>query len=205
MQELLSRCDDEDLLLEAREYETKLREEQPVGSTSSEVTEVAPATLDDFELDLDDEPVQPTAHLDTFDDDEPAADDLGGDLGIDFKPDEEPTVVRAQATAMRTKSDNGDVAVAAEDDDFDLEDLEFEPAPRSDGRSQARNEGSTAEADDAFEFLNEEDAATTKLDLARAYIDMGDEDGAREILGEVLQEGSTEQQNTANELLAKLG
>ncbi len=50
------------------------------------------------------------------------------------------------------------------------------------------------EADDAFEFLDEEDAATTKLDLARAYIDMGDEDGAREILTEVLQEGSSEQQ-----------
>ena len=34
---------------------------------------------------------------------------------------------------------------------------------------------------------------------------MGDEDGAREILTEVLQEGSNEQQQTANELLAKLG
>ena len=34
---------------------------------------------------------------------------------------------------------------------------------------------------------------------------MGDEDGAREILTEVLQEGSTEQQSAANELLAKLG
>ncbi len=68
-----------------------------------------------------------------------------------------------------------------------------------------RTGGAAEESDDAFEFLNEEDAATTKLDLARAYIDMGDEDGAREILTEVLQEGSSEQQQTANELLAKLG
>jgi FimV-like protein len=34
---------------------------------------------------------------------------------------------------------------------------------------------------------------------------LGDEDGAREILTEVLQEGSIEQQQTANELLAKFG
>ena len=32
----------------------------------------------------------------------------------------------------------------------------------------------------------------TKLDLARAYMDMGDPDGARSILNEVLQEGSVQ-------------
>jgi pilus assembly protein FimV len=60
------------------------------------------------------------------------------------------------------------------------------------------------ESEDAFDFLDEEDAATTKLDLARAYIDMGDEDGAREILTEVLSEGSDDQQQQAGELLEKI-
>ncbi len=57
--------------------------------------------------------------------------------------------------------------------------------------------------DDLFEddLLGEADAADTKLDLAQAYIDMGDEDGARDILGEVLQEGSESQRNTAQNLL----
>ena len=32
----------------------------------------------------------------------------------------------------------------------------------------------------------------TKLDLARAYMDMGDPDGARSILEEVLSEGNAE-------------
>ena len=46
--------------------------------------------------------------------------------------------------------------------------------------------------------------AATKLDLARAYVEMGDTDGAREILEEVLKEGSAQQQADANQLLASL-
>ena len=44
----------------------------------------------------------------------------------------------------------------------------------------------------------------TKLDLARAYIDMGDPDGARSILNEVLDEGEDTQQQEARQLLAEL-
>lgn len=45
----------------------------------------------------------------------------------------------------------------------------------------------------------------TKLDLARAYIDMGDPDGARSILEEVLDEGDDAQQDEAKQLLETLG
>ena len=41
----------------------------------------------------------------------------------------------------------------------------------------------------------------TKLDLARAYMDMGDPEGARSILSEVLQEGSANQKQEAQRLL----
>jgi pilus assembly protein FimV len=41
----------------------------------------------------------------------------------------------------------------------------------------------------------------TKLDLARAYIDMGDPDGAKSILEEVIGEGSAQQKQEAQELL----
>mgnify|MGYP000025216151 FL=1 len=44
----------------------------------------------------------------------------------------------------------------------------------------------------------------TKLDLARVYIDMGDEEGAREILVEVMAEGTDEQRDTALKLMEKL-
>ena len=45
----------------------------------------------------------------------------------------------------------------------------------------------------------------TKLDLAKAYEEMGDKDGARELLNEVMKDGDTAQKGTAQQLLAKLG
>ncbi len=44
----------------------------------------------------------------------------------------------------------------------------------------------------------------TKLDLARAYMDMGDPDGARSILEEVMQEGNPNQKQEANRLLESI-
>ncbi|MFI4887513.1 MAG: FimV/HubP family polar landmark protein [Burkholderiales bacterium] len=46
--------------------------------------------------------------------------------------------------------------------------------------------------------------AATKLDLAKAYQEMGDVDGAREILQEVLHEGDDLQKSEAQSLLSKL-
>ncbi|MGB3934099.1 MAG: FimV/HubP family polar landmark protein [Burkholderiales bacterium] len=45
----------------------------------------------------------------------------------------------------------------------------------------------------------------TKLDLAKAYQDMGDKDGARELLNEVLKEGDAAQQGQAQQMLSSLG
>lgn len=45
----------------------------------------------------------------------------------------------------------------------------------------------------------------TKLDLAKAYQEMGDSGGAREILGEVMNEGDAEQRAAAQEILKQLG
>jgi len=45
----------------------------------------------------------------------------------------------------------------------------------------------------------------TKLDLAKAYEEMGDKDGARELLKEVMKDGDTAQRGSAEQLLAKLG
>jgi len=59
------------------------------------------------------------------------------------------------------------------------------------------------------DFVLGEEAATmsevgTKLDLARAYIDMGDPEGARSILDEVLKEGSAVQKQEAERLMSSL-
>jgi pilus assembly protein FimV len=49
-----------------------------------------------------------------------------------------------------------------------------------------------------------DDPVQTKIDLARAYVDMGDAEGAREILQEAMQEGSPAQQEVARGMLATL-
>jgi pilus assembly protein FimV len=45
-------------------------------------------------------------------------------------------------------------------------------------------------------------AAATKLELAKAYIEIGDADGAKEILHEVVREGSAAQREAANKILS---
>ncbi|MEQ1438193.1 FimV/HubP family polar landmark protein [Fontimonas sp. SYSU GA230001] len=49
------------------------------------------------------------------------------------------------------------------------------------------------------------DEVSTKLDLARAYVDMGDHDMARTLLDEVAQQGNAEQKKDAQALMAQLG
>ncbi|HEY8329730.1 MAG TPA: FimV/HubP family polar landmark protein, partial [Pseudomonas sp.] len=74
-----------------------------------------------------------------------------------------------------------------------LDELAFEttPAPALTGNED-------------FDFLADADETATKLDLARAYIDMGDADGARDILDEVLKEGSASQQQEAREMMGRI-
>ncbi|MEQ1544401.1 FimV/HubP family polar landmark protein [Methyloglobulus sp.] len=52
--------------------------------------------------------------------------------------------------------------------------------------------------------LTDMDEMETKLDLAKAYMDMGDADSAKEIIEQVLEKGSAEQKKTAQELLDDL-
>jgi pilus assembly protein FimV len=49
------------------------------------------------------------------------------------------------------------------------------------------------------------DETATKLDLAKAYIDMGDAEGAKSILNEVLAEGSDDQKKQARDLVSQIG
>jgi len=53
-------------------------------------------------------------------------------------------------------------------------------------------------------LLDDTDEVSTKLDLARAYIDMGDPEGARSILDEVVEEGNKDQVSEAKALALQL-
>jgi len=56
----------------------------------------------------------------------------------------------------------------------------------------------------AEDFFASEDAIGTKLDLAKAYLDMGDPEGARSMLDEVMSEGNDAQKSEARKLLAEI-
>ena len=96
----------------------------------------------------------------------------------------------------------------AELDDFDAAPQDPELPVVDDVAEQAAADGDKdidldklAAAEDEFDFLAGTDECATKLDLARAYIDMEDMDGARELLQEVLQEGSDQQKQDARSLM----
>ena len=76
----------------------------------------------------------------------------------------------------------------------DLDDEDLEPTTR-------------LAAEDVSSDLHDARTMTevgTKLDLARAYVDMGDPGGARSILEEVLDEGDDSQKQQAQQLLDSL-
>ncbi len=63
----------------------------------------------------------------------------------------------------------------------------------------------TDSLEDLSAELDEIDDVTTKLDLARAYIEMGDKEGAKGILEEVVEEGSDAQKQEAQTLISDMG
>ncbi|MDI3325002.1 FimV/HubP family polar landmark protein [Pontibacterium granulatum] len=57
---------------------------------------------------------------------------------------------------------------------------------------------------DGWSLLESADEVETKLDLARAYMDMEDGEGAREILAEIVRDGSDKQKQEASALLESI-
>ncbi len=84
----------------------------------------------------------------------------------------------------------------------------LEPLASDEGLIMEDEPASSLLVEEPFSELVEEpdeiDKINTKLDLARAYVEMGDEEGARSILDEVLSEGNEAQKSDAQELLGRL-
>ncbi|MFU2327839.1 FimV/HubP family polar landmark protein [Pseudomonas sp. NFX98] len=166
--------------------------------------------LSDFDLDMDLGAEPSPAIL--------AEDDFLLDLdeGVkDLPPVEAPTVAEAPLDDLELPADF-DLSLADEMDaattpnafESELDDVNAE----LDRLSQSISEP-TFTVDDAlatvgdepdFDFLSGTDEVATKLDLAQAYIDMGDNDGARDILNEVVTEGDAGQKSEAKEMLSRL-
>lgn len=203
------------------DFDAILREQQAPS------TDAKPADLDDFDLDLsEDQPAlkaeddyllgmeddqrDPSPAVPTVPSAEPGAtkadvaDDI--DLPADFD----------LSLADEMETDQASQAFASEIDDVNAEldrlsqSLEQPPiakpfeAPPVDSPRFNEEDALLADDEPEFDFLAGTDEAATKLDLARAYIEMGDADGARDILDEVVVEGDDGQKTEARDMLSRL-
>lgn len=187
--------DDEDNLLDF-DFDLAVDEEEPeVAATAPSISspeqqeELAGNEVDfDFSV-LDDEPepiAAPVAEAETDDEE-------------DFDFDAEIFDLAVEDEALPIAETHETTAVPA--DEFD--DLQFVDETLLDSLEKPVAQFSENDDDD-FEYLSDADEAATKLDLARAYYEMGDSAGAREILEEVLREGNDDQVMDARDLLSKL-
>jgi len=187
--------------------------------------ETAPLADEDFMLSLDDEPTAAAPASETA--------DLGSELDLDSALDggelelpadfdlsvpednlslDEAPLSDAESDAFLAELDDvgGELDSLAADLEAPAQEAPlaaFEPEPVAEPAPVPAADPLTSAAldgDDDFDFLSGTDETATKLDLARAYIDMGDAEGARDILDEVLSEGNDAQRNEARELLASL-
>ncbi len=131
--------------------------------------------------------------------DAPPVLDLDLDLGV---------ASSAPAAATELESPGADLSL-----DVDLpmpdESGQQDPELPSELAQVLGNEGSSpapeeSDGEDALVYAEDVDPIDTQLDLARAYIDMGDEDGARPVLNEVIAAGDLRQQAEARELLVSI-
>lgn len=176
--------------------------------------------LSAFSLDLDEPAAASSDETDEFllslDDDTPLSqpvDDLSG-LSLDL-PEETPAAdLDLPADFDLSLEDEAPVQPAVEPDSFaaqldevtaELDQLSNDfDEPQAAPLASADSLSSDLDGDDDFDFLSGTDETATKLDLARAYIDMGDTEGARDILDEVVAEGNDAQQQEAREMISKL-
>jgi pilus assembly protein FimV len=193
----------------------------------SEARQTMPDDLADFDLDLSEEPPSLTAEddfllslkddlreLPAFDDTpaiDPAAtskaphddmdlpDDFDLSLADDIEADPTPN-------AFTTELDDVNAELDRLSERMDQPPGTPLPVSKPFATPPSFTADDALDADDEpeFDFLAGTDEAATKLDLARAYIEMGDSDGARDILDEVVGEGDEAQKTEAREMLASL-
>ncbi|ALZ85007.1 Motility protein FimV [Pseudomonas oryzihabitans] len=193
-------------------------EEPLFGEAFAEAKANAADSRDDFDFDLnfDPEPAAAPGTTPATKDDDFALDFSEFERQGDLASDEAPSTAAFDEPLTTPEEPAADAELPAH---FDLADFEEQPAAKreSDEEFAARLQEASRQFDaettsgsskedglDDFDFLSGEDETATKLDLARAYIDMGDPEGARDILDEVLAEGNAGQQQEARAIIAQL-
>jgi len=132
---------------------------------------------------------------------EDAAEELA-DIEFNMSDDQADEIAAEDLDELLSELDVEEGATALAGSDDPGESAPAEPAIEA----AADDDSADAGVGDDFDFdaSGDDDINATKLDLAEAYVDMGDSDGAQDILSEVLEEGTPEQQQKAQEMLNRL-
>ena len=185
--------------LDASELDIEINNEDEGIDLTDDVEE----SLDLTGIDIGLEEVADTSILDV---DEAAVVDATADEDIDFAADS------ADAGLEKAVVDDAiaiDLTEEAELLDMDLSEGANDEIKVADDTIEAAADASNDFVEDEEDFdlssLDDVDEISTKLDLARAYLDMGDHEGTKGILEEVLADGDDEQKSEASELMEKLG
>ncbi len=112
--------------------------------------------------------------------------------------------VGAEAPAAEEGASGQAQPGAAGDEAAELEEMDLDSLLSEEQEGEGLDYGDEAEEETAVPGPGEGDEADTKIDLARAYVDLGDEAGARELLEEVIEEGAETQRENARRILAEL-
>ena len=160
-------------------------------------TEAFAAQLQD---DGSDDDIEATAVLD--------ADNLS-DGDIDFGMDDTAMMNSLTEEVEAVELDLGDFDADDEDSlsmDIDMGIDNSKTDTFAPGDFEDPNDSDSSGFDDIEDLMlpDDVDEVSTKLDLARAFIDMGDAEGARSSLDEVMTEGNDEQKTEAQSLLDQL-
>jgi pilus assembly protein FimV len=110
------------------------------------------------------------------------------------------------AVTFNTISSDLDLSLSDNDNDFEIEGLGLVSENELEAATSALSGNNGNDGDLEFDLTDFEliDEAETKLDLASAYIDMGDPEGAKTILQEIISEGNDAQKTRAEKLLNDL-
>ena len=127
--------------------------------------------------------------------------DFAGDQS--FESLQETTAVGAQAFDLEQQETLISPQRLAEAADLGEDEFTLQQG-RTNVNPQLGDESDAFEAAAMTDAVSNEDVAT-KLDLAKAYEEMGDYEGARELLQEVVAEGDAAQRAKAQFILAKIG
>jgi pilus assembly protein FimV len=149
-----------------------------------------------FDLDLAGPASTPAPSLDVH--------SAAGEGGLDFDLGLDRPAASATAVKTAKPGDTGGF-------DFDLSDLSLDKAatpvaaPARDKTPAFNLNEISLDLDAAGAGGGDPGSAVgTKLELAKAYVEIGDKDGAKEILQEVLKEGNAAQQKEAKSIIASL-